>query len=131
MTSIDGIDALAALMRQQVRSLRQPATDRAPAMAPLAPQPQKRRNAGSGQDLASVVSRRVRALDQADPDAPRKAFRIFLEAVMQAELGDAVINDAAFHGLVEDVIAQMATDAALAEAMARAARLLLARAGVR
>ena len=128
MTGVDGIDALAALMRQQVQSLRRPAAARADAVVPPLPQPSKRRKAATRQDLAGVVSRRVRALDQADADAPRKAFRIFLEAVMQAELGDELINDGAFHGLVDDVIAQMAADAVLAEAMARAARLLLARA---
>jgi len=122
MTRIDGLDALAALMRQQVQSLRRPATQ---AQSP-AQRTRERRGALAREDLAAVVSRRVRAVDRAGKDAPRKAFRLFLEAVLQAELGEELINDAAFHALVDDVLAQMDANPGLAQAMDRAAALLLA-----
>jgi hypothetical protein len=124
MARIDGIDALAAMMRQQVRSLGRGATGRVDAGATEPNRPERKKKVGKG-DLAAVVSRRVAALDKTDPDVRRKAFRIFLEAVLLAEFGEELINDSAFQGLVDDTVGQMSADPALAEAMQRAAGMLL------
>jgi hypothetical protein len=75
----------------------------------------------------SVIARRVQAIDPGDPDRRRKAFRVFLESVLLAELGEALINDPGFYQLVDQVQSRMQTDADLARAMDEAADLLLAR----
>jgi hypothetical protein len=68
----------------------------------------------------------VLVIDPDDPQRERKAFRIFLESVLLAELGDELINDPAFYQMVEDVQLQMEGDPELASAISQAAKLLLA-----
>jgi hypothetical protein len=75
--------------------------------------------------LAVVVARRVRAIAADDPERRAKAVRVFLESVLLAELGEALIHDPAFYQLVERVHAEMASDAELARAMDEAAAHLL------
>ncbi len=119
--------ALAALIRRQVSPRLRTAS------APSARGPDRSRGGrdaarAAGQapaDIGTVVARRVRALDPADPDRPRRAMRIFLESVLLAEFGPRLVNDAAFHRLVDDVQQQMAGDPALAAEMAAATGRLL------
>jgi hypothetical protein len=122
---------LAAVIRRQVASLARPANGEAAAPTRTPRDPTAARKAGGGEaqpDIASLVARRVQALDPADPDRPRKAFRVFLESVLLAEFGDDLINDAGFHRLVEDVHAQMAADPELSGKVALAATRMLAEA---
>jgi hypothetical protein len=51
---------------------------------------------GQASRSGTLIAERVRALDPADPDRGRKAFRIFLESVLLAELGEELINDHGF-----------------------------------
>ena len=119
----DGVDVLAAIIRRQVGSLARPAGS-AGSTAPLAGEAKPRKKARGG-DLAAVVARRVRGVDPADPDAHAKAFQVFLESVLLAEFGDHLINDPAFHQLVESVYRQMASTPELAAMMRRASATLL------
>lgn len=61
-------------------------------------------------DLSKVVADRVAQIGPTDSDRPRKAFRVFLECVLLAELGRHLINDAAFYDLVDRVNQQMESD---------------------
>lgn len=122
----DGVDALAAIIRRQVGSLARPAGAATPTAA-LAGEARSRRKMRGG-DLAAVVARRVRAVDPADPDAHAKAFQVFLESVLLAEFGDHLINDPAFHQLVQSLYHQMASAPELAEMMRRASATLLGQA---
>lgn len=113
MTRIDSAMRLAEIIQRQVEGTRPPG--RSPA-APAAGRPAA---------LAATIARRVRAVDRSAPDHRRQAFRVFLESVLLAAMGETVINDPAFYQLVEQVQARMAMDTELAEAMERAAQLLL------
>jgi hypothetical protein len=73
----------------------------------------------------SLIADRVRALDPADPDRGRKAFRIFLESVLLAELGEELINDHGFYDLVDRVQRTMEASPQLAAAMSKAVARLL------
>jgi hypothetical protein len=120
MTSINASAQIAALIRSQVASLRKPS---GPATA------KKQTKQGQLQeerDIAGLIAQRVLVIDPNDPQRERKAFRIFLESVLLAELGDELINDPAFYQMVEDVQLQMESDPELASAISQAARLLLA-----
>jgi hypothetical protein len=77
-------------------------------------------------DLATALARRIAAIDKADPDRRRKAFRVFLESVMLDEWGTQLINDPGFHQLVDSVQAQMETRPDLRTLMDEAATRLLA-----
>jgi len=121
MPRIDTASRLAEILRRQIGELR-------------SGRPSPRLSAGDKpgtghgqvQTLAQVIARRLHAIDAADPDRRRKAFKVFLESVLLAELGDELVNDPAFYQLVEQVQAQMHNDSGLREAMAQAADWLLA-----
>jgi hypothetical protein len=82
-------------------------------------------------DVEGLVLRRVLAIDPNDPERKRRAFRIFLESVLADELGIDLINDPAFHRVVDTVQETMEQDAALLPAIEQAGDYLLrtARAG--
>ncbi|QNB08825.1 hypothetical protein G5S34_20075 [Herbaspirillum frisingense] len=123
MTTIDPTVQLAALIRNQIASLKRPATlagqNRTGARARSA------KHVGEQQDIASLVARRVAVIDAEDPQRERKAFKIFLESVLIAEFGDGLANDPAFHVMVEEVQRQMESDPELALSMKQASRVLL------
>ena len=121
----EGVESLAAIIRRQVESLGRPAGSTAAASS-RSDEPHAKKRAKS-HDLASVVARRVRGLDPSDPDASNQAFHVFLESVLLAEFGEHLINDPAFHQLVDGVQRQMSGDPALAAMMERAAQALLGR----
>jgi hypothetical protein len=85
-----------------------------------------RRGQPGAEDLATALARRIASIDRSDPDRRRKAFRVFLESVMLDEWGAQLINDPAFHQLVDTVQAQMETRPELRAMMSEAADRLLA-----
>lgn len=97
--------------RVQARSTRKPAQTKSAGRTPS--------RAGS------LIAERVRALDPADPERGRKAFRIFLESVLLAELGEELINDHAFYELVDRVQRTMEASPQIAAAMSKAVARLL------
>ena len=123
MSRIDTAGRIAEIVRRQAEALRDPASPAAGRSAGH----ERRSNAHEPPSLGAVIGRRIQAIDPNDPDRRRKAFRVFLESVLLAELGEALINDPAFYQLVDQVQAQMQADADLARAMDEAADLLLAR----
>ncbi|WP_157057099.1 hypothetical protein [Herbaspirillum autotrophicum] len=76
-------------------------------------------------DIASLIASRVSIIDPDDPQRERKAFKVFLESVLIAELGDTLANDPAFYTMVEAVQQQMESDPELAKAIRSATKLLL------
>ena len=121
MDALDPANQLAALIRVQVASLRkrQGKGRAAPRESSSAV------DVSPGNDLASVVAQRIRALPRDDPQRERKAFRLFLETVLIAELGAALVNDPSFTVMVDHVQKQMESDPQLAQASVDAARVLL------
>jgi hypothetical protein len=60
--------------------------------------------------LATLIETRVRQIDRDDPKRGRKAFRVFVEAVLLSHLGDGLVNDPRFHQLVDEVQGALETD---------------------
>jgi hypothetical protein len=122
----EGVQALAAIMRAQVQALARPVTTATPALgAGVVAGESKPSKRTKSEDLAARLARRVRAIDPADPDAGDKAMHVFLESVLLAEFGDHLINDPAFHQIVDAVHQQMRGNAELMVMMEKAARALL------
>jgi len=127
MTRIDSAAQLAALIRRQVATLRAPARSGQALASPdgESAKSSKPTSAESADDVAGLISRRVRSIDPDDPQRARKAFRVFLESVLLSELGDGLINDPGFYQMVDHVQNQMEADPHLAQAIREAAAVLL------
>jgi hypothetical protein len=139
MTSIDRSGALAALIRTQLAAQREPKQPLA--MGHLGPaatakdssvQARGHTESPSQSDVArhSWVMQQVKHLSPDDPRNKRKAFRIFLEAVLAREFGHELIGSGSFDQLVGQVLVQMEEDADLVLAMDEAGKELLFEAGV-
>jgi hypothetical protein len=118
MTTIDPRQRVAAVVRQEVAAFRAPTAGRQPASQPGS-------EASAAASLSAVVAQRVQALSADDPRRKHKAVRIFLESVLQRELGAGIVQDAAFADMVDAVQGQMAQDAQLAAAVDQLGDFLL------
>ena len=123
MTRVDAGAQLATLIQRQFAALKTPA--RPTGMAKHAPSQDRSAEAGAQEGLASLISRRICSIDPDDPQRGRKAFRVFLESVLLAELGNDLINDAAFYQMVDQIQLQMESDPHLGPAILEATSLLL------
>ncbi|WP_332879679.1 hypothetical protein [Massilia sp. S19_KUP03_FR1] len=120
MTTIGPVQQIVAAIRAEMGA-RVPAgaaNRRAGASASSANTAVRKRSAG-------LLAERVRALDPLDPERGRKAFRIFLESVLLAELGEELINDPAFYTMVDQVQRTMESSPEIAAAMTTAVARLL------
>jgi len=61
-------------------------------------------------DIPEQVRGRLYSLSLADPGFYKKGRRLFLQAVLAAEFGETLVNDAAFHKLVEGVACMFEED---------------------
>lgn len=77
------------------------------------------------QNLGSLIELRVRQIGRDDPQRGRKAFRVFLEAVLLSHFGDGMVGDPRFFQMVDDVQLAMEADAGCRELVARAIEQLL------
>lgn len=75
------------------------------------------------------VARAVVAIAPTDPDRRRKAFRVYLQAVLVRECGIQHADDPAFQDLVERVQDTMEADPRLRHAIENAGDMLLQSAG--
>ena len=122
----EGIQTLAAIMRAQVQALSRSVVTRTPTPTAAAlSSKDKTSKRTKSEDLAARLARRARAIDPSDPDAADKAMHVFLESVLLAEFGEHLINDPAFHQIVEGVYQQMRANAEMAAMMGSATRALL------
>ncbi|VVE50702.1 hypothetical protein PCO31110_04729 [Pandoraea communis] len=112
---------LAGLIRSQVGTLRK----KAPAGRRESDDIRKGDTKHAPEDLATVVARRIQEIDNETPNPERRAFHIFLESVILAELGEHLANDPGFYQLIEDVHQQMEADSKLGPLVAQAGALLL------
>ena len=128
MTQIDAAAQLAALIRRQMDRARTPAKPVAEMGASSAVRRTSESRGGATAargGVAGLIAQRVQAIPADDPDRERKAFRVFLESVLLAELGSELINDPGFYQLVEQVHLRMEADPDLADAIQEAAAMLL------
>lgn len=77
-------------------------------------------------NLGALIELRVAQIGREDPQRGRKAFRVFLEAVLLSQLGEGLIKDPRFFQLVDDVQLAMEADEACGALVARAIEHLLA-----
>jgi hypothetical protein len=88
--------------------------DRPPASAPADPR-----------DWLAQVARAVVAIEPNDPDRRRKAFRVYLQAILARECGVRQTDDQGFQALVDRVQQSMEADPRLRKAIDTAGDLLL------
>ena len=79
----------------------------------------------SHHDVATALTKRIQLISPDDSQRERKAFRALLEAMLLAELGESLINDAAFYQMVDHVQQQMESDPQIAKAIQEASMILL------
>lgn len=118
MTSIDPSQRLAAAVRQQLTSLRERGTGRSERSAPAALAPRGRHA------VSSATAQRIEAIAPDDPDRPRKAVRIYLEAELAREFGARLLNDPAFPAMLDAVQQRMQEDEQMATAVDALGQLL-------
>lgn len=123
MSTIDPTTRLLAQIRAQAHEWR----GRVGAQPGL-PAPGKRSPAEGTQgprDWMAQVAEAVVAIEPADPDRRRKAFRIYLRAVLARECGIQRTDDQGFQDLVERVQQTMEADPRLKEAIEAAGDMLV------
>ncbi len=129
MTRIDAAAALGALLKSQLE-----VTARATAGSANAPATEQRAQKGKDQAKAETrgalqlepqMVRRVREISEKDPERRRKVFRVFLESVLLKQLGFSTAADADFIRLVDRVMHEIDSDAALRESSLVAADVLI------
>lgn len=121
---MSGIDSTGKFLRQIAEQVSAIGRQSAPlAKAPVRAQAGRK---GPPPSLQALVVQRVRAIGDEDPQRRRKAFRIFLESILSAELGGQLINDPAFHQMVDNVQQSMEANPELLPAIERAGDFLLA-----
>ncbi|HEY0588455.1 MAG TPA: hypothetical protein VGD52_20140 [Pseudoduganella sp.] len=119
MTSLSPVTQLVSVIRSQLGST-----------APVRQRRAGRANAARGaaaDDLAGLIELRVAQIAPDDPQRGRKAFRVFLEAVLLAHFGPRVANDARFHQMLDDIQQAMEGDPASSKLVEQAVAHLLAR----
>jgi hypothetical protein len=121
MTRINPSAGLIARIQSQLRS----AASLRALRAAKATRDRSDASSATQQDLTSAVVSRVALIDKDDPDCERKALRVFLEAVLLAELGTELADDPRFQDLLDHVQRQFADNAELNRAASEAARHLL------
>ena len=94
MSGVSSVGQLVAVIQSQFATKLRPAA---------AKRGSRRAATAGGQSLAQLIELRVAQIDLEDPNRGRKAFRVFLEAVLLQELGGDLNADPAFHQLVDDV----------------------------
>ena len=70
--------------------------------------------------LTALIEQRVRLIGADDPQRGRKAFRVFLEAVLLSHFGEALVADPKFFQLVDEVQGSLEADPASSELVASA-----------
>lgn len=129
---IDPTHQLAALIRAQFASQVHVQADRrakgsgGEGQRAQVAQPDRAEVTTKNERIQQLVALRVQGLAQDDPNRQRKAFRIFLESVLNQELGRIRIDESRFDRMVDEVLVRMEGDEDLKAAVLEAGALLLA-----
>ena len=78
------------------------------------------------QQLTALIEQRVRQIGADDPLRGRKAFRVFLEAVLLSHFGEALVADPKFFQMVDEVQGALDADPACSALIAAAIAHLVA-----
>lgn len=118
--SIGAVNELVSVIQGQLAA-RSPARARRGVVA-------RRARYAPGQ-LNALIEQRVRQIGADDPQRGRKAFQVFLEAVLLAHFGETLVADPMFFQLVDEVHGSLEADPACADLIAIAIAHLLKQAG--
>ncbi len=125
MSTIDPSSPLLAQIRAQALAWRRRVAPRASDQ----PEEQVRDKAEKPHDWLAQVARGVVAIGPDDPERRRKAFRVYLQAVLARECRITASDDPGFQDLVDRVQETMEADPRLRAAMTAAGDMLLRSAG--
>ena len=76
--------------------------------------------------VSQAMAQRIAALAPEDPDRPRKAVRVYLEAELARTFGAGLLNDPGLPALLDAVQQRMQEDGQTASAVEALGRMLLA-----
>jgi hypothetical protein len=115
--SIGAVNELVSVIQGQLAT-------RSPARRP-AERPAPRSTRYAPGQLTALIEQRVRQIGADDPQRGRKAFRVFLEAVLLSHFGEALVADPKFFQVVDEVQGGLEADPACAQLVDRAIAHLL------
>ncbi|NIA55054.1 hypothetical protein HAV22_15565 [Massilia sp. TW-1] len=118
--SIGAVNELVSVIQGQLAArspARRPAGRAAPRSTRYAPD-----------QLTALIEQRVRLIGADDPQRGRKAFRVFLEAVLLSHFGEALVADPKFFQVVDEIQSGLEADPACARLIGRAIDHLLGQA---
>jgi hypothetical protein len=118
LTTIDPSSQVALALQSQVAAMK----ERGKAKGSAAQQP----GSAPHGTVSGTLAQRMQAIAPDDPDRRQKAVRLFLQAEMVREFGDALLNDPQFGTMLDAVQEQMARDEKTAAAVSALGELLLA-----
>lgn len=125
MSTIDRLGPILAQIRAQTLAWRQ----RKPGAEAVGPEEPERTSLGGPSDWLEKVAQAVVAIRPDDPRRRRKAFRVYLEALLARECGIRRVEGADFQALVDRVLESMEAEPRLNEAVEHAGDLLIRNAG--
>lgn len=76
-------------------------------------------------NLENLIGQRIKQIERDAPNRGKKAFRVFLEAVLLSQLGEHLINDPKFYQLLDDVQGAIENNPATREMAEEASAQLL------
>jgi hypothetical protein len=100
--SISPVNQLVASIRGQLAGQRA-ATPGKPVSREKTTTARNTGNAENGASLDQLIAGRIRQIERDAPNRGKKAFRVFLEAVLLAELGEQLMHDPGFYNILDDV----------------------------
>lgn len=124
-TPIAGVGQLVAVIRSELSKAAAPGA----ALAGSCRRTEAQGKRYAEPNLAGLIEVRIRQIGRDDPQRGRKAFRVFLEAVLLSSFGERMVVDPKFHQIVDDVQRAMETQAECAGLIDEAIKQLLARNG--
>lgn len=128
MSPIDPTNPLLARLRAHAAAWRRAVPSAAEGRAPAAGRA-PRATPAPAEGWLAVVAQSVLAIRRSDPDRRRKAFRIYLQALLARECGVHRVEAAGFQDLVDRVLEAMVSDPRLSGAVNAAGDVLLETAG--
>ena len=104
------LDALRRQLAENIERLRKSGKLAAGGRAARAEQP-----AARAEGLESVLRRKISALDRRSPEGRSQAVRVFVESVLAAEFGEALLADPRLGELLGEVSASLREDPEIRE----------------
>ena len=121
---VDRLPALTRAIATLRNSLNTPAAAKPVAAAVNAARTQRPRAPGAVKSHVATLASRLAVLRPDDPLRPRKALRLFIEAVLLDEFGATLILDADFQRLADNALSALEGDESLGPTLSQAAKEL-------